>query len=49
MPRVIARALSQIVVFTAAIVLLSATSAAAQADPPRQFYLALGDSIAYGY
>jgi len=49
MPRVIARALSQIAVFTAAIVILSATPAAAQADPPRQFYLALGDSIAYGY
>ena len=49
MSQAIARALSRIVVFTAAIVVLGATSAAGQADPPRQYYLALGDSIAYGY
>jgi lysophospholipase L1-like esterase len=52
MLRVTARAWRQIVellVFAVAIVIIGATPAAGQVDPPKQYYLALGDSIAYGY
>jgi lysophospholipase L1-like esterase len=52
MLRVTARARRQIVellVLAAAIVIFGAAPAAGQVDPPKQYYLALGDSIAYGY
>jgi lysophospholipase L1-like esterase len=44
--------MSQIVAFpvlAVAIVIFGASPAAAQVDSPKQYYLALGDSIAYGY
>jgi lysophospholipase L1-like esterase len=35
--------------FAAALVILGASPTAGQIDPPKQYYLALGDSITYGY
>ena len=51
MLRVIAQAVSQIVelpVFAVAIVVFGAAPAAGQTDAPKQYYLALGDSIGIG-